>query len=138
MSIEHVASLFAIAKEPGGCHRHARNQCFRAAQSIPLNITEGNGKRSLKDRTRFPDIARGSALECVAIWDVPAATDGFGDRRHCEMKRVLHRIVSVLTRLISRSEVVSESPAEYDAAIEYEYHDAEYEYRYDREKPEPY
>jgi four helix bundle protein len=44
---------------------------LRAAQSISLNIAEGNGKRSLKDRSRFFDISRGSALECSAIQDVP-------------------------------------------------------------------
>ena len=131
LSIDYVASSFAIAKDLNGCHRHARDQWLRAAQSIPLNISEGNGKRSLKDRSRFLDIARGSALECVAIQDVLAATDGLDDGRHREMKRVLHRIASMLTRLIARSEVVSESPAEYDAAIEYEYRNAEYEYKYD-------
>ena len=135
LSIAYVASSFAIAKDLNGCHRHARDQWLRAAQSIPLNIAEGNGKRSLKDRSRFLDIARGSVLECVAIQDVFAATDGLDDVRHRELKRVPHRIVSMLTRLIARSEVVSESPVEYDAAIEYEYRDAEYEY--DRDKPEP-
>ncbi|MCA9137211.1 MAG: four helix bundle protein [Planctomycetales bacterium] len=48
LSIDYVASSFAIAKNLGGCHRHARDQWPRAAQSIPLNIAEGNGKRSLK------------------------------------------------------------------------------------------
>lgn len=44
-------------KDLNGCHRHARDQWLRAAQLIPLNIAEGNGKRSLKDRSRFLDIA---------------------------------------------------------------------------------
>ncbi|EMI21734.1 S23 ribosomal protein [Rhodopirellula maiorica SM1] len=121
-----------------GCHRHARDQWLRAAQSIPLNIAEGNGKRSLKDRSRFLDIARGSALECVAIQDVLAATDGMNDQCHRQVKQILHRIVLMLTRLIARSDVVAESGAEYDTALEYEYRNAEYEYKYEEgREPKP-
>ena len=137
LSIDYVASSFSIASNFNGCHRHARDQWLRAAQSIPLNIAEGNGKRSLKDRSRFLDIARGSALECVAIQDVLAATEGLNNQSHVDLKRSLHRIVSMLTRLIARSEGVSEPPTEYNAGVEYEYRDAEYEYKYDRDKPEP-
>ena len=51
---------------------------------------------------------------------------------------MLHRIVSMLTRLIARSDVVAESGTEYNTAIEYEYREAEYEYKYDEgRKPEP-
>ncbi len=116
-----------------GYHRHARDQWLRAAQSIPLNIAEGNGKRSVKDRCRFLDIARGSALECAAIQDVLAATDGLDSESHLALKRSLHRIVAMLTRLISRLNVVAEPGTSYNTAIdnEYEYRDAEYEYKYD-------
>jgi hypothetical protein len=34
----------------------------------------------------------------------------------------------MLTRLIGRADVVSESGEEYNAAVEYEYREAEYEY----------
>ncbi|MCC9602379.1 four helix bundle protein [Stieleria sp. JC731] len=114
LAIDYVASSFSIAKELNGCHRHARDQWLRAAQSIPLNIAEGNGKRSLKDRSRFLDIARGSALECVAIQDVLAVTEGMSAEDHLHLKRMLHRLVSMITRLIARSETVSESSAEYE------------------------
>ncbi len=100
LSIDYVAQSFAIAKQLNGLHRHARDQWLRAAQSIPLNIAEGNGKRSLKDRNRFLDIARGSALECASIQDVLGATDGIDNESHSELKRILRRIVSMLTRLI--------------------------------------
>ena len=133
LSIDYVASSFAIAKELNGLHRHARDQWLRAAQSIPLNIAEGNGKRSFKDRNRFLDIARGSALECASIQDVLAATNGLCDKQHGDLKRTLKRIVSMLTRLIARADTVSESSAEYNAADEYEYRDAEYEYEHEKE-----
>ncbi len=138
LSIEYVASSFAIAKDLNGCHRHARDQWLRAAQSIPLNIVEGNGKRSLKDRRRFLDIARGSALECVAVQDILAVTDEMNDEHHDRLKRMLHRIVSMLTRLIARSDVVAEPGTKYNAGSEYEYREAEAEYEYDdRNKPAP-
>ena len=46
LSIEYVASSFAVAKELNGFHRHARDQWLRAAQSIPLNIAEGERETS--------------------------------------------------------------------------------------------
>ena len=112
---------------------HTRDPWLRATQSIPLNIAEGNGKRSLKDRSRFLDIARGSALECAATQDVLVATEGLDDERHRELKRSLKRIVSMLTRLIARSDVVAETGTEYNAGVEYEYRDAEYEFEQDEE-----
>jgi four helix bundle protein len=48
----------------------AKEQLDRASTSIPLNIAEGNGKFSAKDRSRFFEVARGSALECAACLDV--------------------------------------------------------------------
>ncbi|TWU44954.1 hypothetical protein Q31b_01250 [Novipirellula aureliae] len=80
----------------------------------------------------------GSALECVAIQDVLAATDSMNDECHRQLKQILHRIVSMLTRMIARSDLVAESATEYNAGVEYkyEYRDAEYEYDEVR-KPEP-
>jgi four helix bundle protein len=48
----------------------AKDQLDRAGTSIPLNVAEGNGKFSERDRARFFDIARGSALEAAASLDV--------------------------------------------------------------------
>jgi four helix bundle protein len=135
LSIDYLANSFTIARDLDGLHRHARHQWLCAAQSIPPKIAEGNGKRSLKDRSRFLDIARGSALECASIQDVLAATDGIDDQSLGNLKRMQRRIVSMLTRLIGRPDVVSELSEEYNAVIEYEYRDAEYEYE---EQPEPW
>ena len=57
-SIDCVAQSFDAACSLSMSHRHARDQRLRAAQSNPLNITEGNGRRSLQDRNCFLDIVR--------------------------------------------------------------------------------
>jgi four helix bundle protein len=54
-----VAFSHRIAKTLSGMNRPARDQWLRAAQSIPMNIAEGNGKQSLKEKNRFVEIARG-------------------------------------------------------------------------------
>jgi len=124
LSIDYVAFSYRIAKTLSGINRHARDQWLRAAQSIPLNIAEGNGKQSLKDKNRFFEIARGSALECASIHDVLRVCDAIDPTSDSHGKSNLKRIVSMLTRLIQRTQSVSEGSIEY----EYEYRDAEYEY----------
>jgi hypothetical protein len=41
----------------------AKDQLDRASTSVPLNIAEGNGKFSAANRSRFFEIARGSAVK---------------------------------------------------------------------------
>jgi four helix bundle protein len=95
LSIDYVARSFEAAQPLEGLHRHARDPWLRAAQSIPLNIPEGNGKRSLKVRARFLDIARGSALESAAIQDVLLTTKGIKVQDDAAMKAMLHRIMAM-------------------------------------------
>ena len=124
LAIDYVAFSYQIAKTLAGINRPARDQWLRAAHSIPPNIAEGNGKQSLKDKNRFFEIARGSALECASIHDVLAVCDAIDGDSNRRGKADLKRIVSMLTRLIQGTENVSEGSIEY----EYEYRDAAYEY----------
>jgi four helix bundle protein len=114
LAIEYVTSSFRIAKSLTGVDRHARDQWLRAAQSIPLNIAEGNGKQSLKDKNRFFEIARGSALECAAIHDILESTGAIDSETTRIGKTNLKRIVSMLTKLIQRRETVEEDSIEYE------------------------
>ena len=136
LSIEYVSAAFNVSKSLSGMHRHARDQWLRAAQSIPLNIAEGNGKRSLKDRARFFDIARGSAFECAAIQDVLVASGGLDDTVSRAMKLKLKRIVSMLTRMTMKFDGVGESSVGYAVAIDYEHEHRDAEHEHERE-PEP-
>jgi len=114
LAIQYVTSSYRIAKLLNGPERHARDQWLRAAQSIPLNIAEGNGKQSLKDKNRFFEIARGSALECAAIHDILSAFEAIDSDLNRDGKTKLKRIVSMSTRLIQRTDSVSENWIEYE------------------------
>ena len=71
-----------------------------------MNIAEGNGKQSLKDKNRFFGIARGSALECAAVHDMLLAFAAVDEEWNRQGKSQLRRIVSMLTRLIQRTDRV--------------------------------
>jgi len=86
--------------------------------------------RVCETKIGFSRSPRGSALECASIHDVFTACDAVDVESNRRGKSDLKRIVSMLTRLIQRTERVSES------SIEYEYRDAEYEYEYEK-MPEP-
>jgi len=77
-----------------------RDQLDRAATSIPLNVAEGNGKYTPRDRCRFFDTARGSALECAACLGVAVAKGLTQPEATVAGKELLHEIVSMLVGLI--------------------------------------
>jgi four helix bundle protein len=77
-----------------------KDQLDRASTSIALNVAEGNGKFTPKDRCRFFDIAHGSALECAAGLDVLVAKSRFTNDQIRPGKVNLQRIVQMLMGLI--------------------------------------
>ena len=84
----------------------------RASTSVPLNIAEGNGKFAIRDRCRFLDFARGSALECAACLDVLVAKRLIRAERIRSGKEQLLEIVSMLIGLAySLNERIQEEAA---------------------------
>jgi len=91
-----------------------RDQLDRASTSVPLNIAEGNGKFAIKDRCRFLDFARGSALECAACLDVLVAKKLSDEAAVLPGKEQLLEIVSMLVGLIkSLTSRIGEEPGTY-------------------------
>lgn len=80
-----------------------KDQLDRASTSIPLNIAEGNGKFTPKDRCRFFDIARGSTLECAAGLDILVAKAKLTSDQVRPGKERLQRIVRMLMGLIKKN-----------------------------------
>lgn len=54
---------------------HLRDQLLRACSSISLNLSEGNAKRSTKDKKRFYQTAYASQQECKTIFKLAKLED---------------------------------------------------------------
>jgi four helix bundle protein len=103
----------------------AKDQLDRASTSLPLNIAEGNGKFSDADRSRFLEIARGSALECAACLDVLIVRKLIPRDRIVSAKEQLVRIVNMLMgmlkRFSGRAEFLREDEGTYPVDYEHEH-----------------
>ncbi len=108
-AVEYVGWAFRLC-ERLKAHRNAKDQLLRASQSIPLNIAEGNGKSTEGERRRFFEIARASTLECAAIQDVLEVCGALSPTENADAKKLLDRIVAMLTRLGQRGYLVREVP----------------------------
>jgi four helix bundle protein len=96
-----------------------KDQLDRASTSVPLNIAEGNGKFAVRDRCRFLDFARGSALECAACLDVLVAKHLADHSVINPGKEQLYEIVSMFVALIkSLSSRIAEEAEAYGFAEE--------------------
>ena len=82
--------------------RELREQMDRASLSALLNTAEGNGRRQGRQRAKFFDDARGSAIECAACLDASVAKGFVLFERIQRGKEMLVRIVSMLTKLVER------------------------------------
>jgi four helix bundle protein len=79
-----------------------RDQLERSGDSIALNIAEGNGKFSQKDRARFFQIAHGSALESAACLDLLVARRCCADAAIKNGKAILEEIVRMLFKMLDQ------------------------------------
>jgi four helix bundle protein len=96
VEFQGTAARIGVGRRVGA---HLRDQLERASVAIVLNVAEGAGRQTLRDKAHFFTIARGSATECGAILDLLEAAD------HRHGRGQLIRIAQMLTRLIARASV---------------------------------
>jgi four helix bundle protein len=75
------------------------DQLRRAGTSIPLNIAEGAGEYSGNEKVRFYRIAKRSATECAAIFDLCQELKLIEEGYYRECRELLLRIVAMLIRM---------------------------------------
>ena len=99
VAIKFVALADTIVESLPRGRAYLSDQLQRAAISIALNIAEGAGEFSKKDKARFYRMALRSATECAAILDVCKCLKLANEQNLAEGRELLLRIVSMLTSL---------------------------------------
>ena len=99
-SLEFIDLLIPILKHIPRGNREIVDQLRRASISLVLNIAEGAGKSTPDDKKRFYSIARGSVLECAAIFDLLYRWQIVNQDTFVKCQAKLHQIASMLSKLI--------------------------------------
>ena len=98
-ALQFAALAFQILEKMPRGHGELSDQLRRATISIPLNIAEGAGKTTERERARYHAIARGSAMECAAIVDALEILSVTTPEEHRKVTELLARMVAMLTKL---------------------------------------
>ncbi len=93
-------SSVSLFLEQAKVSKNKKDQLERAAFSIMLNIAEGTGRFTKPDKRNFYIIARGSAFECVAIFDYLNDQKVIGQEVFKEFYSSLEEISKILYALI--------------------------------------
>jgi len=83
-------------------HPILSDQLKRASTSIVLNIAEGNGRWTQKDRRRFFVIARGSVEECMAILDLLVDDEVITELENNQYRQKYLELLKITTKLINK------------------------------------
>ena len=82
--------------------RYVSDQLRRAMLSVVLNIAEGSGKYSSKEKKRYYLIARGSVYECVALTNLLEVAEA--DRSRLAVWKdtllLIHKMLSGMVKVL--------------------------------------
>lgn len=99
-AIDLVVLIDTVVEHLPRGRAYLADQLQRAGTSVPLNIAEGAGEYSKSEKERFYRMARRSATECAAIFDVCNRLKLTEDIRYAKGRELLLRIVAMLTKMV--------------------------------------
>ncbi len=100
ISLDFVSLAHEISDQLAPGRACLGDQLRRAATSITLNIAEGAGEFSKKEKARFYRMAMRSGTECAAVLDIARQIGEADSKRLEEGREMLLRIVSMLVKLV--------------------------------------
>ena len=100
VALDFVVRADEVARALPKGRAHLADQLHRASTSVLLNIAEGAGEYSPADKARFYRMARRSAVECAAVFDIAGRLRLGQPRSLAAARDDVVRIVGMLVRLI--------------------------------------
>ena len=97
---EHYYSVILNIISNTKIDKNIKDQLKRASLSIVLNIAEGSGKYTKKDKKNFYIISRGSVNECVAILRILNIENKISKENFNKTYEYLLEIAKMLSALI--------------------------------------
>ena len=79
-----------------------KDQLYRASFSIVLNLAEGSGRFSKRDRRNFFVIARSSVFECVAILDILKDGSDISEAKYSDFETKADELSRMIYGLIGK------------------------------------
>jgi len=109
LTVYHKAKAFnkkvvRLMNENPDLDRVTKNQLRRAAFSVMLNIAEGTSRVTNPSRRNFFVIARGSAFECVAIFDFLKDQQSISEKQHIEFYKDCEELSKMLFQMMRNLE----------------------------------
>ena len=101
--LETAKSMPSLLRQIPRGESYMIDQLKRALASAILNLSEGNGRTSLKERSRFFDISMASISECMACLDV---LEAYSSVPSAFLKSVLCSNLKLAYAMIRRLKVV--------------------------------
>lgn len=98
-ALDLIALISNIVEQMPRGKAYLADQLQRAATSVPLNIAEGAGEHSAKEKARFYRIGKRSATECASIFDVCKRLGLLDESNYYKGRELLLRIVAMLTKM---------------------------------------
>jgi four helix bundle protein len=99
LSLEFIIRVKRITDSLPGGHGDLVDQIRRASTSVVLNIAEGAGEFSKKEKARFYRMSKRSATECAAVLDIWLSLELIDNHQFSTGRSILLRIVSMLIAL---------------------------------------
>ncbi len=106
-SLIMAVDLCTIASDFPVKFSRVRDQIVGAAISVPLNIAEGSGRFSSKDKNNFYKIARSSVFELIPIFEICFKLDIIDSTEFNKLKLQSIEISKMISGLIKSSKNIT-------------------------------